>query len=37
LEKELAKELNVRGAGKERASSVIKKITDAYSKGIDIL
>lgn len=37
LEKELAKELSVNKTGKERASSVIKKVTDAYSKGIDVL
>lgn len=37
IERELAKELNRTGAGKERASYVIKKITDSYSKGIDVL
>lgn len=37
LERELAKELNRNNAGKERASYVIKKVTDAYSKGISTL
>ena len=37
LEKELARELNVRGAGSARTSTVVKRVTDSYSKGIKIL
>lgn len=37
LERSIARELRIRGAGKERASMAIKSVSDRYSKGLRVL